>query len=149
MTYSAGALTGSGLGVGGSANAVVPNFDIYPYVDGAIDYDAGNFFGNVNSGGGLTPWDGTNRYNYAPITTFCVRLTQWNVGAFVDYKSMITFTPYLEVMVSSAQTRAQIAESGTFFVEAYILGLEDLPEAFAADSGQRNTRLRYVRCLRG
>ena len=26
--YSAGALTGSGLGVGGSANAIVPNFDI-------------------------------------------------------------------------------------------------------------------------
>ena len=131
--YSAGALTGSGLGVGGSANAVVPNFDIYPYVDGAIDYDAGNFFGNVNSGGGLTPWDGTNRYNYAPINHFLRPLTQWNVGAFVDYEINDHFTPYLEVMVSSAQTRAQIAESGTFFVEAYILGLEDLPEAFAAD----------------
>ena len=109
-------LTGSGLGVGGSANAVVPNFDIYPYVDGAIDYAAGNFFGNVNSGWGLTPWDGTNRYNYAPINHFLRPLTQWNVGAFVDYEINDHFTPYLEVMVSSSQTRAQIAESGTFFV---------------------------------
>ena len=131
--YSSGALTGSGLGVGGSANAIIPNFDIYPYVDGALDYDAGNFFGNVNSGGGLTPWDGTNRYNYAPINHFLRPLTQWNAGAFVDYKINDHFTPYMEMMVSSAQTRAQIAESGTFFVEAYILGLEDLPPAFAAD----------------
>jgi len=134
--YSAGALTGSGLGVGGSANAIIPNFDIYPYVDGALDYDAGNFFGNVNSSGGLTPWDGTNRYNYAPINHFLRPLTQWSAGAFVDYKINDHFTPYLEMMVSSSQTRAQIAESGTFFVEAYILGLEDLPEAFAADLGE-------------
>ena len=30
VTYSAGALTGSGLGVGGSANAVMPNFRYLP-----------------------------------------------------------------------------------------------------------------------
>ena len=134
--YSAGALTGSGLGVGGSANAVIPNFDIYPYVDGALDFGAGNFFGNVNSSGGLTPWDGTNRYNYAPINHFLRPLTQWSAGAFVDYEINEHFTPYAEFMYSSAQTRAQIAESGTFFVEAYILGLEDLPAAFAADLAQ-------------
>ena len=73
-------LTGSATGVGGSANAIIPN-----YVPGAnscwgagpagtngraYDYDAGNFFGNVNSSGGLTPWDGTNRYNYAPVNHF-------------------------------------------------------------------------------
>jgi len=135
--YSSGALTGSGLGVGGSANAIIPNFDIYPLIDGELYYDpddpATNFFGNVNSSGGLTPWDGTNRYNYAPVNHFLRPLTQWNAGAFVDYKINDHFTPYMEMMVSSAQTRAQIAESGTFFVEAYTMGLDDFPEAFAAD----------------
>ena len=132
--YSAGALTGPGTSVGGSANAANPNFDIYPRnPDGSLDFDGDSFFGNVNAAGGLTDWDGTNRYNYAPINHFLRPMTNWSVGAFADYKINDNFTPYLEFMYSSSETRAQIAESGTFFVEAYELSLDDLPEAFAAD----------------
>ena len=133
--YSSGALTGSGLGVGGSANAIIPNYFLAPITaDGAgpggYDYDQ-EFFGGINSAGGLTPWDGSNRYNYAPINHFLRPLEQWSVGSFVDYEINEHFTPYLEFMYSSSQTRAQIAESGTFFAEAYFLSLDDLPPAFA------------------
>ena len=137
--YSSGALTGSGTAVGGSANAIIPNFFLAPTVVGgegpagtngrAYDYSQ-EFFGGLNSAGGLTADDGSNRYNYAPINHFLRPLTQWSAGAFVDYEINEHFTPYAEFMYSSAETRAQIAESGTFFAEAYILGLDDFPQAF-------------------
>ena len=134
--YSAGALNSGGTGVGGSANAIVPNYFLAPITaDGAgpggYDY-AQEAFVSLNSSGGFTPYDGTNIYNYAPINHFLRPLTSWSAGAFVDYEINEHFTPYLEFMYNSSQTRAQIAESGTFFAEAYFLGLDDFPDAFAA-----------------
>ena len=134
--YSAGALNAAGTGVGGSANAVNPNFFVAPITaDGAgpggYDYDQEEFL-SLTPDGGLVPYDGTNIYNYAPINHFLRPLTQWTAGAFVDYQINDYFTPYAELMYSSTQTRAQIAESGTFFAETYFLGLDDLPDAFAA-----------------
>ena len=137
--FSSGALTGSATGVGGSANAIIPNYFLAPTVVGgagpagtngrAYDYDQ-EFFGNINSSGGLTPWDGTNRYNYAPVNHFLRPIEQWSVGAFADYKLNDHFTPYMEFMFASNTSRAQIAESGTFFAEAYILDLDDFPAPF-------------------
>ena len=137
--YSAGALTGSATSVGGSANAIIPNYFLAPTVVGgqgptgtngrAYDYSQ-EFFGNINSSGGLTPWDGTNRYNYAPVNHFLRPIEQWSVGAFADYKLNDHFTPYMEFMFASNESRAQIAESGTFFAEAYILDLDDFPQPF-------------------
>lgn len=134
--YSSGALNSGGTGVGGSANAIVPNYFLAPITaDGAgpggYDYAQENFV-SLQPDGGFTPYDGTNIYNYAPINHFLRPLTQWNAGAFVDYKINDHFTPYAEFMASSAQTRAQIAESGTFFAETYFLSLDDFPDAFAA-----------------
>ena len=136
--YSAGALTGAATSVGGSANAIIPNYFLAPITpdgtgpagtNGGYDYDQ-EFFGNITPDGGLEPWDGTNRYNYAPINHFLRPITQWSAGAFVDYQINEHFTPYVEFMYNSAGTRAQIAESGTFFAEAYVLELEDFPAAF-------------------
>ena len=134
--YSSGALNSGGTGVGGSANAIVPNYFLAPITaggegPGGYDY-AQEEFVSLQPNGGFTPYDGTNIYNYAPINHFLRPLTQWNAGAFVDYKVNDHFTPYVELMVSSAQTRAQIAESGTFFAETYFLNLDDFPDAFAA-----------------
>lgn len=134
--FSSGALSGAGTAVGGSATSIVPNYFIAPITaggagPGGYDYDQ-EFFGGLNSAGGLTADDGSNRYNYAPVNHFLRPLTQWSFGAFADYKINDNFTPYLEFMYSSSETRAQIAESGTFFAEAYFLGLDDLPDAFAA-----------------
>lgn len=139
--YSAGALTGSATGVGGSANAIIPNYFIAPTVVGgqgpagtngrAYDYSQ-EFFGNITPDGGLEPWDGTNRYNYAPVNHFLRPIEQWSVGAFAEYELNEHFTPYFETMFASNTSRAQIAESGTFFVEAYILDLDDFPEPFQA-----------------
>ncbi len=139
--YSAGALTGSATGVGGSANAIIPNYFIAPTVVGGQGpagtngraYDYGQeFFGNITPDGGLAPWDGTNRYNYAPVNHFLRPIEQWSVGAFAEYEINEHFTPYFETMFASNTSRAQIAESGTFFVEAYILDLDDFPEPFQA-----------------
>ena len=139
--YSAGALTGSATGVGGSANAIIPNYFIAPTVVGGQGpagtngraYDYGQeFFGNITPDGGLEPWDGTNRYNYAPVNHFLRPIEQWSVGAFAEYRLNEHFTPYFETMFASNTSRAQIAESGTFFVEAYILDLDDFPEPFQA-----------------
>jgi len=137
--YSSGALTGAATGVGGPANAIIPNYFLAPTVVGGqgpagtngrnYDYDQ-EFFGNINSSGGLTPWDGTNRYNYAPINHFLRPIEQWSIGAFAEYKLNDHFTPYFETMYASNESRAQIAESGSFFVEAYILDLDDFPAPF-------------------
>ena len=54
------------------------------------------------------------------------------MGAFADYKLNDHFTPYMEFMFACNTSRAQIAESGTFFAEAYILGLDDFPAPFLA-----------------
>ena len=139
--YSSGALTGSATGVGGSANAIIPNYFIAPTVVGgqgpagtngrAYDYSQ-EFFGNITPDGGLAPWDGTNRYNYAPVNHFLRPIEQWSIGAFAEYELNEHFTPYFETMFASNTSRAQIAESGTFFVEAYILDLDDFPEPFQA-----------------
>jgi iron complex outermembrane receptor protein len=97
--------------------------------NGGYDYGQ-EFFGGLTPDGGLVADNGTNRYNYAPINHFLRPITQWSAGAFVDYQINEHFTPYMEFMYNSSGTRAQIAESGTFFAEAYILGLDDFPQAF-------------------
>ena len=100
--------------MGGSANAIVPNYFLAPITaggagPGGYDYAQEEFFGELCSSAtaALTPCDGTNRYNYAPINHFLRPLTQWSAGAFVDYQVNEHFTPYVELMVfERADTRA-------------------------------------------
>jgi hypothetical protein len=66
--YSSCALNGASTSCGGSANAIVPNFFIAPITEaaGGYDYDQEASV-SMQSDGSLAAWDGTNRYNYAPV----------------------------------------------------------------------------------
>jgi len=132
--YSAGALNGSGTDLGGSANAVIPNFFISPVLNVDTDLDgdgiigAGETAGSTNfdeelfltlqSDGSLADFT-DNFYNFAPINHFQRPDERWATGAFVNYEINDHIKPYLEVNFSRDTTAAQIAESGTFFAEEY------------------------------
>ena len=129
--YGSCALSNAGTSCGGSANAIVPNFFIAPSVDGVSDYSQSLFL-SMNSSGGLDPWDGTNRYNYAPVNHFMRPDTRWSMGAFVDYEINENAIAYLETNFATDTTKGQIAESGTFFAEEYWLPLDNslFPQPF-------------------
>ena len=118
--YSSCALSESSTFCGGSANAVVPNFFIAPSVDRVSDYSRSEFLTMI-PGGSLVPWDGTNRYNYAPVNHFMRPDERWSMGAFVDYEINEHAIAYLETNFATDRTEGQIAESGTFFAEEYYL----------------------------
>ena len=114
--YSSCALSDDGKSCGGSATAPNPNFDIYPVVDGVVDYGQ-NFFGNLNPNGqGFLEDDGT-RYNFAPVNHFLRPNERFTFGTFIDYEINEHFRPYLEFSFMHNRTAGQIAESGTFFNE--------------------------------
>jgi len=118
--YGSCALSNDATSCGGSANAIVPNFFIAPSVNGVSDYSQSAFL-SMGDGGVLAPWDGTNRYNYAPVNHFMRPDTRWSTGAFVDYEFSERATAYLETNFANNLTAGQIAESGTFFAEEYWL----------------------------
>jgi len=122
--YSSCALSGSATTCGGSANAIVPNFFIAPSVDGVSDYSQSLFL-SMQPDGTLEPWDGTNRYNYAPVNHFMRPDERWSFGAFVDYEINEHAVAYLETNYATDRTAGQIAESGTFFNEEYWLPLDN------------------------
>ena len=118
--YSSCALSNDATSCGGSANAIVPNFFVAPSVDGVSDYSQSEFL-SMQSDGTLEPWDGTNRYNYAPVNHFMRPDTRWSMGAFVDYEINENAIAFLETNFATDTTAGQIAESGTFFAEEYFL----------------------------
>jgi len=130
--YSTCALNASGTGCGGSANADIPNFDIYRFdADGNLD-PTDNFFLSMQSDGSLQEYDGSNIYNYNPINFYMRPQTAWTAGAFVDYEINENAVVYTEIMLANNDTRGQIAESGTFFFEAYDLPRDNplFPQVF-------------------
>jgi outer membrane receptor protein involved in Fe transport len=118
--YSSCALSNDATSCGGSANAIVPNFFIAPSVDGVSDYSQSQFL-SMQPDGTLEPWDGTNRYNYAPVNHFMRPDERWSMGAFVDYEINENAIAFLETNFATDRTAGQIAESGTFFAEEYFL----------------------------
>jgi len=123
--YSSCALSNAGTGCGGSANAIVPNFFIAPLLGpGDIDYDNQGFF-SLQPDSGFAPYDGSNIYNYAPVNHFMRPDERWSAGANVDFEINEHATPYMEISYAHNETRAQIAESGTFFAESYELPLSN------------------------
>lgn len=122
--YSSCALSNSATSCGGSANAIVPNFFIAPAENGVSDYSRSLFL-SMQPGGTLEPWDGTNRYNYAPVNHFMRPDERWSLGAFVDYEINENAIAYLETNFANDRTAGQIAESGTFFAEEYFLPLDN------------------------
>ena len=129
--YSACALSGSATTCGGSANAIVPNFFIAPSVNGVSDFSRSVFM-SMQSDGTLAPWDGTNRYNYAPVNHFMRPDTRWSIGSMVDYEINEHAIAYLETNFASDRTSGQIAESGTFFAAEYHLPISNtnFPDIF-------------------
>jgi outer membrane receptor protein involved in Fe transport len=121
--YTACALNSAGTSCGGSGNAIVPNFYM-----GTVDADGNGDYGNftdywtldANSDGFTIPSSG-NIYNYAPINHIFRPDERYSLGAFVNYEINEHFNPYLEVSHMRDVTKAQIAESGTFFNESYII----------------------------
>ncbi len=116
--YSSCALSESGTSCGGSGNAVVPNFYISKYdADGNYDYDS-EVYWTLDQNSNFIPSDG-NVYNFAPINHFMRPDEKWSMGTLLNYEINDTTKFYGELMATNYKTKAQIAESGTFFAEEY------------------------------
>jgi outer membrane receptor protein involved in Fe transport len=117
--YSSCALNSTGESCGGSGNAVVPNFYIAKVVDGAFDWSDYDYW-TLNGSSDFIPSSG-NLYNYAPINHFMRPDEKHTFGMFANYEISDSFQPYMETMFMRDRTIAQIAESGTFFNENYMI----------------------------
>jgi len=130
--YSSCALDSTGTECGGSANSPVPNFDITPVdpVTGESDYSQEGFF-TLQPDGSLADFT-DNYYNYAPINHFQRPDERWSIGGFLDLDINDHAKAYMEVQFFNDHTRAQIAQSGTFFAEPYFLSINNslFPAAF-------------------
>ena len=110
--YSFCALTGFG-GCGGSSNAInatiTDAFFNYTFTTGpTLVADGSDDFG--------APFQA---YNYNPINHFQRPDTRYTAGFFGDYEISPAVTAYAEFMFMDDRSQAQIAQSGTFFAEAY------------------------------
>jgi outer membrane receptor protein involved in Fe transport len=131
--YSSCALNQAGDTCGGSGNAIIPNFYVAPIVDG--DFDWGNYsYLTLNQNSDFIASSG-NQYNYAPVNHFMRPDEKYSLGAMIDYELNDTTSAYMEVAYMHDLTRAQIAESGTFFAENYIF-TPDNPAFSAAQTQQ-------------
>jgi outer membrane receptor protein involved in Fe transport len=123
--YSSCALNGAGNSCGGSANTIIPHFDMFPVrggnlgEGGAVDYTS-EYWGEIDANSNFIPDTGT-RYNYAPINHFMRPNERITFGTFVDYEINDTTNLYVELNYMNDRTDGQIAESGTFFNEEYVL----------------------------
>ena len=118
--YSSCALNSTGTSCGGSGNAVVPNFYISQRnADGTLDWDTYEYW-TLDSGSNFIPSDG-NIYNYAPINHFMRPDEKWSFGTMMDLQLNDSTELYAEIMATDYSTKAQIAESGTFFAEEYYI----------------------------
>ena len=121
--YSSCALNGTGTSCGGSGNAIVPNFYISQLdANGNLDWGSYEYW-TLDSGSNFIPSSG-NIYNYAPINHFMRPDEKWSVGTMMDLQINDSVELYAEVMATDYNTKAQIAESGTFFAEEYHLPYE-------------------------
>ena len=122
--YSSCALSASGTGCGGSGNAIVPNFYLGAVDDGAFDWGNWDYL-TLTPGSDFQPSVG-NQYNYAPVNHFMRPDERVTLGFFIDYEINEHANTYLEASYMNDRTIAQIAESGTFFAETYILPVSQL-----------------------
>ncbi|ADN75372.1 TonB-dependent receptor [Ferrimonas balearica DSM 9799] len=117
--YSSCALNASGTACGGSANTPIPTFFIYDE-----NFDTELFWTLDRNGNGFVE-DFGERYNYAPINHFMRPDERFTLGAFANYEINDYVRPYLEVSYMNDVTAAQIAESGTFFNEGYVMDFDN------------------------
>ena len=137
--YSSCALDATGTECGGSGNSPVPNFFISPIdpVTGEANYDE-EIFVTLQPDNSLADFT-DNFYNYAPINHFQRPDERWSAGGFLDLEINTHATAYMEVQFFNDHSRAQIAESGTFFAEPYHLPIDNalFPAAFRASLAER------------
>ncbi|KPV95558.1 Vitamin B12 transporter BtuB precursor [Pseudoalteromonas sp. P1-9] len=122
--YSSCALNRTQSACGGSATTPNPHFDMYPIVDGEVDYTQ-NFFGYLNPNGNGFIEDDGYRYNYAPVNHFMRPNERFSFGTFVNYEINDNFRPYLEASFMHNRTAGQIAESGTFYNEEFVFDYDN------------------------
>ncbi|MBL4941739.1 MAG: TonB-dependent receptor [Colwellia sp.] len=123
--YSSCALSASGQSCGGSGNAIIPNFYFSPATSsGGFDWSNWDYL-TLTEGSNFQPSVG-NQYNYAPVNHFMRPDEKISLGAFIDYEINEHARPFLEISYMNNRTVAQIAESGTFFAETYILPVSQL-----------------------
>ncbi|MFN4136130.1 MAG: TonB-dependent receptor domain-containing protein [Novosphingobium sp.] len=115
--HSACALNAAGTACGGSFTTPVANFDLYPRIGGETDFSYNAFL--TPSANGTLVDASDNIYNFAPVNYFQRPDERYSLGAFVNYEVSPAFKPYAEVMFMSNRSVAQIAESGTFYVDQY------------------------------
>ena len=128
--YSSCALNSTGTSCGGSGNAIVPNFYISQRnAAGTLDWDTFEYW-TLDSGSNFVPSEG-NIYNYAPINHFMRPDEKWSFGTMMDLQLNDSTELYAEIMATDYNTKAQIAESGTFFAEEYYI---DYDSALLNDS---------------
>lgn len=112
--YSSCALNAAGTTCGGSSTAPNPNFLIsHPDM-------VGNF-AHLGADGSWSRGVG-ELYNYAPINLFMRPDERWTLGSAISYEINPNAEVYVETNVANTNTRIQIAESGTFFVNSLTLG---------------------------
>lgn len=122
--YSSCALNSAGTACGGSGNAIIPNFYLGGVSNGAFDWGNWDYL-TLTEGSNFQPSVG-NQYNYAPVNHFMRPDERISLGAFIDYEINENAHPFLEISYMNDRTVAQIAESGTFFAETYILPVSQL-----------------------
>ncbi|AOW77640.1 TonB-dependent receptor [Colwellia sp. PAMC 20917] len=114
--YSSCALHSSGTRCNGSSTAVVPNFFIAPIGPDGYDYSQEQWV-KLTPDNSFSEDRSDNVYNYAPINHFMRPDEKFTFGTFLNYEINDTFRPYMELMYMRDQTKAQIAESGTFYAD--------------------------------
>ena len=133
--YAACGLNVAGTSCGGSANTVVPHFDIYPILEASdgttfTSYDQ-NFWSELTSDGSLVDDTGT-RYNYAAVAQLMNPSKRQSSGAIGEFEIEGVGTAYAEINYSSFNTSGGIAQSGTFFNDEYQLLFDNasMPQAW-------------------
>jgi iron complex outermembrane receptor protein len=126
--YSSCALNTAGTACGGSSTAANPNFFIYGLNDdGSINFDEipVTDWWTLQPDSSLLPYDGTNLYNFGPIIHFMRPDDRWSGGAFLDFEINEHAIAYAELGFAKDDTRAQIAESGTFYAFPYAVSIDN------------------------
>jgi iron complex outermembrane receptor protein len=130
--YASCALNASATACGGSGNAIIPNFYVSPLEDPSELFNWGDYdYLTLASDSSLIPSVG-NVYNYNPINHFQRPDERYSFGSFLDFELNQHAVLYAEGMYTKDVSRAQIAESGTFFNEPYALPIDNalFPETF-------------------
>lgn len=132
--YSSCALNQGGTVCGGSSTAPNPNFLVF---DPDVMDQIGDFW--MHRDPETDTWQaGLGQiYNYAPINHFQRPDQRWTAGASLTYEINDQVRPYMDFMYANTNTSAQIAQSGTFFVNRLTLDCanDDFLGSMCADLG--------------